>query len=291
MTAVLRTIAATRQWVRVERTAGHSIGLVPTMGALHEGHLSLVRRSRQRCHCTIVSIFVNSLQFGPGEDYGRYPRVFDQDLSLLEGEGVDAVFHPEPQEMYPEPLSFTVTPGRLGEPLCGASRPGHFAGVATVVAKLLNIVQPDCAFFGQKDAQQALIIQRMVEDLNFPLEVEVCPTVREPDGLAMSSRNAYMTPDERSRATALYRALQAAEALARSGVRDAARLEQEMIAVIRSTPGAELDYARVVNPRSLEPVQHMDGPVLATLAVRFGKTRLIDNMTIVVPEGKEPARC
>ncbi|MBI4465711.1 MAG: pantoate--beta-alanine ligase [Acidobacteria bacterium] len=286
MTVVLRTIRATRQWVKAERVAEKTIGLIPTMGALHEGHLSLVRRARARCHSTVVSIFVNPLQFGAGEDYGRYPRVFAHDLSLLEREGVNAVFHPEPQEMYPRSPSITVSPGKLGEPLCGASRPGHFTGVATVVAKLFNIVQPDYAFFGQKDAQQAVVVQRMVEDLDFPIEIEVCPTVREPDGLALSSRNSYLSAEERSRATVLYRALQRIESLARSGMHDPVQLEQKMQEIIGSAPGAELEYARVVNPQNLEPVQHVDGPVLAAVAVRFGKTRLIDNMTIV-PDSNE----
>jgi pantoate--beta-alanine ligase len=277
MTAVLETIPAARQWVREQRSAGLTLGLVPTMGALHEGHLSLIRRARQRCDRTLLSIFVNPLQFGPGEDYERYPRDFERDRALAEREGIDGVFHPDAKEMYPEPLLVTVSPGKLSEPLCGVLRPGHFEGVATVVAKLFQILQPDRAFFGQKDAQQAVIVQRLVEDLNLPVEIEICPTVREPDGLAMSSRNRYLSAQERSQAAVLYRSLKKAEALVRAGVRDAARVEQEMREMIQAVPAAELDYARVVDRRNLGPVRTIDGEVLAAVAVRFGKTRLIDN--------------
>ena len=281
MTVVLSTIPAARQWVQAERSAGKTIGLVPTMGTLHEGHQSLFRRARQRCDCVIASIFVNPLQFGPGEDYGRYPRDFDRDLALAEREGLDAVFHPEAQEMYPQPPEITVAPGRFGEPLCGVLRPEHFRGVTTVVAKLLNILQPDVAFFGQKDAQQSVIVQKMVEDLNIPVAIEVCPIVREADGLALSSRNLYLSTEERVRATVLYQALRRAETLIRSGVRDAARLEREMQEVIRATPGVELDYARVVDRQTLEDVQEVTGEVLVAVAARLGKTRLIDNLMVV----------
>ena len=281
MTVVLSTIPAARQWVRAERSAGKTIGLVPTMGTLHEGHQSLFRRARQRCDCVIASIFVNPLQFGHGEDYDRYPRDFDRDLALAEREGLDAVFHPEAREMYPQPPEVTVAPGRLGEPLCGVSRPEHFRGVTTVVAKLLNILQPDVAFFGQKDAQQSVIVQKMVEDLNIPVAIEVCPIVREADGLALSSRNLYLSTEERVRATVLYQALRRAETLIRSGVRDAARLEREMQEVIRATPGVELDYARVVDRQTLEDVQEVTGEVLVAVAARLGKTRLIDNLMVV----------
>ena len=280
MTVVLSTIPAARQWVQAERSAGKTIGLVPTMGALHEGHLSLFRRARQRCDRVIASLFVNPLQFGPAEDYDRYPRDFERDLALIEQEGLDAVFHPEAQAMYPQPPEISVSPGRLGELLCGRSRPGHFQGVATVVAKLLNILQPDVAFFGQKDAQQAIIIKRMVEDLNFPVAIEVCPIVREPDGLALSSRNLYLSAEERACAPVLYRALRRAEMLIRSGVRDAARLEEEMQEVIRAAPGVELDYACVVDRQSLNEVQEVTGEVLLAVAARFGKTRLIDNLMV-----------
>ena len=289
MTVVLRTIPEARRWVRTERTSSGALGLVPTMGSFHEGHLSLIRRARQICDRTIVSIFVNPLQFAPGEDYESYPRDFDRDLSLATQEGVDAVFHPEAGEMYPSGLVTSVGVGKLGEVLCGASRPGHFQGVATVVAKLFHIVQPDRAFFGQKDAQQALIIRTMVLNLNWPLQIEVCPTVREPDGVAYSSRNRYLSAEERSRATVLYRSLRLAESLIQSGERNVACVEQQMQKqiqkMIHAVPGAEIDYARLVDPATLEGLQQIRGEVLAAVAVRFGKTRLIDNLSIkIAPE-------
>jgi len=278
MTVVLETVPAARRWVRAERSAGQTVGFVPTMGAFHEGHLSLFRRARVRCARVVVSVFVNPLQFGPGEDFERYPRDFSRDSALAQQEGVDVIFHPDTKEMYPEPQAITVDPGTLGKPLCGRSRPGHFAGVATVVAKLLNTLQPDRVFFGQKDAQQAVIIERMIQELGFPVEMEVCPTVREPDGLAMSSRNAYLNPEERGRATVLYRSLCHAATLIRSGILDAARIEREMREMIGAVPGAILDYASVVDRHTLESVSTIDREVLVAVAVRFGKTRLIDNL-------------
>lgn len=278
MTVVLETVPAARRWVRAERSAGQTVGFIPTMGAFHEGHLSLFRRARARCARVAVSVFVNPLQFGPGEDFERYPRDFSRDSALAQQEGVDVIFHPDTKEMYPEPQAITVDPGTLGKPLCGRSRPGHFAGVATVVAKLLNILQPDRVFFGQKDAQQAVIIERMIQELGFPVEMEVCPTVREPDGLAMSSRNAYLNPEERGRATVLYRSLCHAATLIRSGERDASRIEREMREMIGAVPGADLDYASVVDRHTLESVSTIDREVLLAVAVRFGKTRLIDNV-------------
>lgn len=278
MTVVLETIAAARHWVRVERCAGKSIGLVPTMGAFHEGHLSLILRARERCDRVVVSVFVNPLQFVAGEDFERYPRDFRRDLELAKSERVDALFHPAAEEMYPEAQRITILTGRLGEVLCGPARPGHFAGVATIVAKLLNVLQPDRLFLGQKDAQQAVIIQRMIAELGFPVQTEVCPTVREADGLAMSSRNAYLSAEERPNATVLYRALCRAVSLIRSGERDALRVEREMRGWIERTPGAVLDYASVVDRQTLEGVSTIDREVLVAAAVRFGKTRLIDNI-------------
>jgi len=280
MTVVFDTIFAAGQWVQTERAGGKTIGLVPTMGFLHEGHLSLVRRARQRCDRVAVSIFVNPMQFVPGEDFEQYPRAFDRDLSLLEREGVHAVFHPDVKEMYPLQPVTSICIGKLGELLCGGSRPSHFRGIATVVAKLFHILQPDRAFFGQKDAQQAIIVQKMVWDLHFPVKIEICPTVREADGLAMSSRNVYLSPHDRAEATILYRSLQHAENLIRSGISNASRIEQEMQEMIRAVAAAELDYARVVDPESLEGMRQIDGNVLVAVAVRFGKTRLIDNMMI-----------
>ncbi len=286
MTVVLRTIPETRRWVQSERTSSQTLGLVPTMGSFHEGHLSLIRRARQSCDRTMVSIFVNPLQFAPGEDYVRYPRDLDRDLSLATREGVAAVFHPETEEMYPNGIVTSIGVGKLGEALCGASRPGHFQGVATVVAKLFNIVQPDLAFFGQKDAQQTLIMKTMTQELNWPLQIVVCATVREPDGVAYSSRNSYLSAEERSRASVLYRSLRLAENLIHSGARDAAGVEGEMRKMIQDVSGAELDYARVVDPATLEALQQINGEVLAAVAVRFGKTRLIDNL-IIAPWGQE----
>lgn len=280
MTVVLDTIPAARRWVRAERSAGNTVAFVPTMGAFHEGHLSLFRRARARCARVVVSVFVNPLQFGPGEDFERYPRDFSRDLALAEREGVDALFHPGAKEMYPGPQEITVNPGRLGEPLCGRSRPGHFTGVATVVAKLLNIIEPDRVFFGQKDAQQAVIIERMIQELGFPVEMEVCPTVREADSLAMSSRNAYLSPEERAGAIVLYRSLCHAATLIRSGERDASRIEREMQEMISGVPGANLDYASVVDRRTLEDVLTIDREVLIAVAVRFAKARLIDNLIV-----------
>ena len=284
MPLVLRTIAAAREWVSEQRRAGMTIGLVPTMGALHEGHLSHFRRARPECDRVAISIFVNPLQFGPSEDYQRYPRPFERDLALAEQEGADAVFQPDVAEMYGAANAITVDPGALGAVLCGASRPGHFRGVLTVVAKLFHILSPDRAYFGQKDAQQAVLIQRMVTELNFPVVVVVGPTVREPDGLALSSRNQYLTAEQRANATVLHRALRCAEVMLHSSTREAARLEEEMARMIRSTPGAELDYARVVDRWTLGPVGEpagiIDKEVLAAVAVRFGATRLIDNLLI-----------
>ena len=287
MTVVLHTIPEARHWAQTERSSGKTIGLVPTMGFIHEGHLSLIRRALHSCDRVAVSIFVNPLQFGPEEDYARYPRSFARDLALLEQEKVHAVFYPDLKEIYPTAPMASVCAGRLGEMLDGVIRPGHFRGVATVVAKLFHILPPDRAFFGQKDAQQAIIVQRMVQDLNFPLEIEICPTVREPDGLAMSSRNVYLSVAERTEATILYRSLKHAESLIRSGIRDAAKVKMEMQEMIRAVRSAELDYASVLDPASLEDAGQIDREVLVAVAVRFGKTRLIDNL-IVAPVESEP---
>jgi pantoate--beta-alanine ligase len=280
MTTVLETISAARMWVRGERSAGNTIGLVPTMGAFHEGHLSLMRRALLQCERVIVSVFVNPLQFGAGEDFERYPRDFSSDLGLAEKENVDALFYPGTPEMYPEPQVVLVQPGKLGEVLCGRSRPGHFTGVATIVAKLLNIVQPNRVYFGQKDAQQAVIIERMIEDLAFGVRLEICPTVREADGLAMSSRNTYLSPEQRADAAILYRALCHAATLIRGGERDAARVEQAMREMVSSVAGAKLDYAAVVDRENLEAVRDVDRKVLLGIAAWFGKTRLIDNVIV-----------
>ena len=279
---VAATIAEARAAVAAARQAGRRVGFVPTMGALHAGHASLIRASRAECDFTVVSIFVNPTQFGPSEDLSRYPRTFDADRELCAALGTDLVFAPSADEMYPPDSRTVVEVTKLQDVLCGQSRPGHFRGVATVVLKLFNIVQPDAAYFGQKDAQQALIIRRMVIDLNVPVDVRVRPTVREPDGLAMSSRNRYLDPAQRHHATALYRAVRRVEEMVAAGERSAPALEAAMGETIAAAPGARLDYARVLDAESLDPLATLDRPALAALAVYFGTTRLIDN-TILRP--------
>lgn len=255
-------------------------GLVPTMGFLHEGHLSLIRRAREECSSVCVSIFVNPTQFSPDEDLDAYPRDLENDLSLLEAEGVDLVWTPTVDEMYPSEYQTWIMVEKLTQVLEGANRPGHFRGVATVVAKLFNAVQPDRAYFGQKDAQQAIVIQRMARDLNFHLEVVVCPTLREPDGLAMSSRNTYLDRDQRSAATILYRALTAAVEAFETGENNADALRDLMSDALSTEPLARTQYVSVADPVTLEEIT---GPVeraLLSMAVYVGETRLIDNVVI-----------
>ncbi len=274
---VVHTIAEARA---VRRALPGTWGFVPTMGYLHEGHLSLVRRARAENDRVAVSIFVNPTQFGPHEDYARYPRDLERDLRLLEPLGVDLVFVPSVEEMYPPGFQTWVIVEEVSRPLEGASRPGHFRGVATVVAKLFNILQPDRAYFGQKDAQQTVVIRRMVQDLNIPVEIVICPTVREPDGLAMSSRNTYLSPEERRAATVLFRALQAAKARYEAGERDAEGLREAMREVIRAEPLARIDYVSVAHPETLQELERVEGPALLSLAVYIGTTRLIDNLML-----------
>lgn len=273
---VLRTIAA----VRAARSAFPTLGLVPTMGFLHAGHMSLVARARAECGASAVSIFVNPTQFAPDEDLSRYPRDMPRDLRLLEAAGVDLVFVPEPAEVYPPGFASRVEVGPVSEPLEGSRRPGHFAGVATVVAKLFNIVGPTRAYFGQKDAQQVAVIRRMARDLDMPLDVVVGETVREPDGLAMSSRNVYLSPAERAAASALFRALTAARQLFEGGERDAEILRRAMLDVIAAEPGIEVDYVSVAEGDSLAEVQSARAGCLVSLAARLGRTRLIDNVVL-----------
>ena len=256
------------------------LGFVPTMGCLHEGHLALVRAARRRCASVVVSVFVNPTQFGPGEDLARYPRDFARDRRLLRAEGVDVVFGPDAGEMYRPGHATRVDVERLTRGLCGRYRPGHFRGVATVVAKLLNIVRPDVAVFGQKDAQQAAVIRQMVRDLDFDVRIVVTPTVREPDGLAMSSRNGYLTPEERRQAPVLYRSLLLARGLVRQGERDAGRLRRAVRAAIRRGSDARVQYVELVDTAGLQPVRRVAGDVLLAVAVRFGRTRLIDNIIL-----------
>ena len=256
------------------------VGLVPTMGYLHEGHLSLVRRAREECASVIVSIFVNPSQFGPTEDLAAYPRDLPRDLDLLDKEGVDLVWNPTPEIIYPPGYQTWVSVEEVTRGLEGAMRPGHFRGVTTVVAKLFNAVQPDKAYFGQKDAQQAVVIRRMAKDLDFPVEILICPTVREADGLAMSSRNTYLNPDERQAATVIYRALSAAGAAFHAGERRADRLRQVMAETLDAEPLARRQYVSCADPDSLEEIQGEVGNALLSMAVFVGKTRLIDNLLL-----------
>jgi pantoate--beta-alanine ligase len=282
---VVTDIAPLRDAVAEARRHGRTIGLVPTMGALHAGHLSLIEAARAETSCVVVSIFVNPTQFGPNEDLNRYPRPLERDLELCGAAGVDLVFHPPPEAMYPPGYRSFVEVTGLQDVLCGAARPGHFRGVATIVLKLFNIVQPDRAYFGQKDAQQVRIIQQIVRDLNVPVELRVCPIVREADGLALSSRNSYLEAEERRGATVLYHALTEARRRIEAGERDAAAVLQVMAEQIASVAGAVLDYAAVVDADTLQaPAQIVaERPVLLAVAVRFGSTRLIDNLLIHPP--------
>jgi pantoate--beta-alanine ligase len=280
---VIRAITMARKVCDAARSAGRSVGFVPTMGAFHEGHASLMRRARDERDHMVVSIFVNPLQFGPGEDLSRYPRDEDRDLSIAGQLGVDVVFAPSVEEMYPAgPPEVTVDPGPLGDRLEGAARPGHFRGVATVVAKLFDVVGPSTAYFGEKDAQQLAVIRRMVRDLSLPVEVQGCPIVREPDGVATSSRNAYLSPEQREAAGCLFLALSEAAQIARGGERDTATLVAAMAREIGATPEARIDYAAVVDDETFEEVSTIAGAARALVAARFGETRLIDNLLLPV---------
>ena len=256
------------------------VGLVPTMGYLHEGHLSLVRRAKEECASVVVSIFVNPTQFGPNEDLTTYPRDMERDLHLLESLGVNLVWAPTPEIMYPSGYQTWVQVEALTKPLEGAQRPSHFRGVATVVAKLFNSVQPAKAYFGQKDAQQVAVIRRMTHDLNFPLEIVICPTVREPDGLAMSSRNTYLDPEQRQAATVLYRALSAAKEAFEAGQRDAEKLRTLVRETIAAEPLAEMQYVSCADYDTLEELDTITGKALLSMAIFVGKTRLIDNFVL-----------
>jgi pantoate--beta-alanine ligase len=276
---IVRTVAELRELLAPERRAGRSIGLVPTMGSFHDGHLSLIRRARSENEVLVVSLFVNPAQFGPGEDLDAYPRDEARDAELAEAEGVDALFAPPLEEVYPEGFDTTVSVGGLTETLEGdeAHRgPGHFRGVATVVTKLFNMAAPDVAYFGQKDAQQALVIHKLVRDLDIPVRIAVCPTVRDPDGLALSSRNAYLSREERERALGLSRALRAAEEAVASGTRDA----EAVVAVARAElerAGVEPEYLQLRSSEDLSPVERVNGSTLLAVAARVGRARLIDN--------------
>jgi len=279
----LDAIPDLRRWVRGQRAARRRIGFVPTMGYLHEGHLRLVDEARRRADSVVMSVFVNPLQFGPNEDFLRYPRDLERDHALAAARGVDALFVPSTETMYPTGAEVRVLPGPTGDRWEGAARPGHFAGVLTVVAKLLHLVEPDVACFGRKDVQQAVLIAQMVRDLDWPVEIVVVPTVREPDGLALSSRNAYLDAEERRQATGLSSALQAAHDAWRAGQTNSQRLEDTMRQRLAMFPDIRLEYLAIVEPRTLAPVTTVSADTVIALAARVGRTRLIDN--IVLGEG------
>jgi pantoate--beta-alanine ligase len=274
-----KTIKEVRDAVIAARRQGKTIGLVPTMGALHAGHGSLIEKARAECGYVVVSIFVNPTQFGPSEDFNKYPRTLDADTRLCESLGADCIFAPSAEEMYPQKNLTWVDVEQLTAGLCGASRPGHFQGVTTVCVKLFHIVHPDKAYFGQKDAQQVAVIRRMVADLNFPMEIIVCPTVREPDGLAMSSRNRYLSPEQRKQAVCLYQALCRCKDLVEQGTVSTSQLISRMNQVI-TIAGAQVEYISIVDAQTLQPTESLATDSLVALACRVGSTRLIDNMLI-----------
>lgn len=279
---IARTIAEMK---KLRRGLSGPVGFVPTMGYLHEGHLSLVRRARAENRSTVASIFVNPTQFGPKEDFASYPRAPERDLAMLQEAGTDVVFMPEAEEMYPPGMDTWVEVKGITDVLEGARRPGHFRGVATVVTKLFNIIEPDRSYFGQKDAQQVRVIQKMVRDLDMNTEVIVCPTLREPDGLAMSSRNVYLSPEERRAAAILWKSLELARRLWGQGERNAERIRREMTALIQTEPRAIIDYVSVADAQTLRELDQIEGAALVSLAVKIGKPRLIDN--IILGEERE----
>jgi pantoate--beta-alanine ligase len=275
---IVSSIPQTRQRLDRVRRDGKRIGLVPTMGALHAGHASLIKRAREECDFVVVSIFVNPLQFGPSEDYQRYPRPIEKDAALCAENGVDLIFAPETGDMYASPQITFVEVTRITDQLCGAFRPGHFRGVATVVLKLFNIVQPAFAYFGEKDYQQLCVIRRLVDDFNLPLSIVPVPTYRESDGLAMSSRNVYLLPEERAAAPALYRALTLARERIASGEKDVATIKAAALKVLSEKPLIRVQYFEIVDPYEVQPVATITGPVRIAAAIFIGKTRLIDNI-------------
>lgn len=278
--STMKVIQTIREFRAERGNLGGEVGFVPTMGYLHEGHLTLVRRARQENAAVVVSIFVNPTQFGQGEDFGQYPRDLERDLTMLRQEGVDIVFNPDGEEMYPPRFNSWVEVQGITECLEGARRPGHFKGVATVVTKLFNVVQSDRAYFGQKDAQQVAVIKKMVADLNMGLEIVVVPTVREPDGLAMSSRNTYLSESERQAALVLWKALTLGQKQHSKGNRSASDIRLQMESLINSEPLADVDYISIADPDSLEELTDIEGAALISMAVRVGKTRLIDNLIV-----------
>lgn len=275
---IIRKIKQMQEYVTSAKKAGKKVGLVPTMGALHEGHLSLIRQASKDNDVVVVSIFVNPTQFGPKEDFNKYPRPFTKDARLAKSAGANVIFNPSVEEMYPAGYQTYVEVGKITRGLCGASRPGHFRGVATVVSKLFNAVPADKAYFGQKDYQQVQVIKQIVQDLNIAVQVVTCPIIREQDGLAMSSRNQYLNAEERKSATCLYEALKVAKAMIKSRIKDTNKIKKEIRNIIESNLLSKVDYIEIVNAGTLDPVKVVKGKVVIALAVYIGKTRLIDNM-------------
>ena len=287
MMKIIRDIDKMKTYSKIMRKQNKLIGLVPTMGYLHEGHLSLIKNARKQSDVVIVSIFVNPTQFGQSEDFEKYPRNIEKDEELAKACGVDVLFYPEKDAMYPEGFSTYVNVERLTASLCGKSRKGHFRGVTTVVMKLFEITKPDIAYFGQKDAQQALVIKKMIEDLNMDVTMKILPIIRESDGLAMSSRNTYLSSSERKDATVLYKALKEAEGLINSGEKDPKKIIKKMKSVIKEAPSAEVDYVSIVDTKHLKEASEIKGDILIALAVFIGKTRLIDNVVLSIKENED----
>ena len=281
---VLDTIVSVRNEIKNAREQGKSIALVPTMGALHIGHISLIKAAKQKCDYVVVSIFVNPTQFGPSEDFDKYPRPLEDDLEICEKEGVDLVFNPTIEQMYPDENITWVNVEKITDNLCGRSRTNHFRGVATVCTKFFNIVIPDFAFFGQKDAQQSVVIKRMVADLNMPLEIIVCPTVREPDGLAISSRNKYLNTQQRQDALYIYKSLQKCIQLIDSGCKNTKTIIAEMRNILEQKESIEIEYVSIVDAKTLENIENIADNAIAAVAVKIGSTRLIDNIPIDISE-------
>ncbi len=280
---IIHTIGMLRSYVKELKKEGRTLGFVPTMGYLHEGHLSLIRKAKEENDRVVVSIFVNPIQFGTGEDFKTYPRDLERDSRLAESAGADVIFAPDECEMYPEGFStYVENEGQVTKGLCGASRPGHFKGVTTVVAKLFNLVQPDKAYFGQKDAQQAVVIKQMGRDLDFDIEIVVCPIVREKDGLALSSRNTYLSEEERKDALILSQSLFEAEKMIKDGEREVKKIREYIVKRIQSVKSATIDYVEIVSAENLKSLKHIEGSVLLAVAAKIGTTRLIDNIRLEV---------
>ncbi|MGD8787110.1 MAG: pantoate--beta-alanine ligase [Phycisphaerales bacterium] len=277
---VAETIESVRNLVKSARADGKTVGLVPTMGALHIGHISLIEAAAPKCDFIVVSIFVNPTQFGPGEDFEKYPRPLEADLKICEEKGVDVVFAPTPDQMYPLEKLTWVNVEKLTDTLCGRSRPGHFRGVTTVCTKLFNIVTPDMAFFGQKDAQQAIVIKRMVADLNMPLEIIICPTVREPNGLAVSSRNQYLSEQQKNDAANIYKSLEKCRQMVEGGIENTSEIIAEMTKILQQVPSMQIEYISIVDADMLDNIDRITGTILVVVAVKLGPARLIDNILL-----------